>query len=30
MFDTKIFAYADARQAAGSDIDGQPIVNITI
>jgi hypothetical protein len=30
VFDTKVFAYADARQAAGSDIDGQPIVNITV
>lgn len=29
-FDTKVFAYADTRQAAGSDIDGQPIVNITV
>jgi hypothetical protein len=28
--DAKVFAYADARQAAGSDIDGQPIVNITV
>jgi hypothetical protein len=28
--DEKILAYADARQAAGSDIDGQPIINITV
>lgn len=28
--DAKVFAYANARQAAGSDIDGQPIINITV
>jgi hypothetical protein len=28
--DGKVLAYADARQAAGTDIDGQPIINITV
>jgi hypothetical protein len=28
--DAKVFAYVEARQAAGSDIDGQPIINITV
>jgi hypothetical protein len=28
--DAKVFAYVEARQAAGSDIDGQPIIDITI
>ena len=30
MLNEKVLTYVEARQAAGSDIDGQPIVNITV